>query len=99
MSAGFTREPVDDCFDGTAVYLYRLESAIDEEFVRALGRVGRLELFSDFPRPFFRVIAEDGTQLKGVLGDQVFKAIYPRGGRETAMVNTEKVLAVLTGRG
>jgi len=74
---------VEDCFDGSAVYAYRFDTPWTEREIRALGALGKLEFFPDFPRPLFRLLGEGGWQMKGVLGEDVCKAIYPRAGRES----------------
>ncbi len=73
----FENKKVEDCFDGSFIYEYRLEEPITEGLIRILGKkLGRLEYFGDFPRPFFRVLAEGGMQVKGVEGERTFQVIF-----------------------
>jgi hypothetical protein len=74
----FESRKVEDCFDGSRVYEYRLtQSTIDEAFIKSLATLGQLEYFPKFPRPFFRVRSQDGLQLKGVQNEQTFQVILP----------------------
>ena len=74
----FESNKVEDCFDGSFIYEYRLEEPITEELIRILGKkLGRLEYFGDFPRPFFRILAEGGMQVKGVEGERTLQVVFP----------------------
>lgn len=77
----FESRKVEDCFDDSRVYEYRLlQSPIDKAFIESLAVLGRLEYFPKFPRPFFRVRSQDGLQVKGVQDEQTFQVILS--GRE-----------------
>jgi hypothetical protein len=79
----FESRKVEDCFDGSRVYEYRLaQSTIDEAFIKSLAVLGQLEYFPRFPRPFFRVRSQNGLQLKGVQGEQTFRVILPGKGQQ-----------------
>lgn len=79
----FESKKLEDCFDGSRVYEYRLmQSTIDEAFIKSLAALGQLEYFPKFPRPFFRVRSQDGLQLKGVQGEQTFQVILPDKGQQ-----------------
>ena len=74
----FENKKVEDCFDGSFVYEYNLESPVTEAFIPPLGgRLGRLEYFPDFPRPFFRILGDGGLQAKGVEGERTFRVVFP----------------------
>ena len=84
----FESQKVEDCFDGSRVYQYRLaQGTIDEAFIRALAVDGKLEYFPRFPRPFFRVRSRHGLQLKGVQGEPTFQVILP--GKEQQKVKDQ----------
>jgi len=74
----FESRKVEDCFDGSRVYEYRLvQSTIDKAFIKSLAALGQLDYFPQFPRPFFCVRSQDGLQLKGVQDEQTFQVILP----------------------
>lgn len=74
----FTCQKVRDCIDGNIIFSYVLDEPIDETFIRALGqRLGALEYFADFPRPFFRIQAKGWLELKGTQGETTFEVIFP----------------------
>ena len=78
----FTQKKVEDCFDHSAIYEYRLETPTTETSIRALGQeLGRLQYFPDFPRPFYRILAEGGLQIRGVQGERDFQAVFPLSNR------------------
>jgi hypothetical protein len=56
---------------------YTFEDIITEQFINKLGKLGTLEYFKDFPRPFYRIVCRSGIQIKGVEGEAYFKAIFP----------------------
>jgi hypothetical protein len=74
----FESRKVEDCFDGSRIYEYRLtQRTLDEALIKSLAAIGTLEYFPKFPRPFFRVRSRDGLQLKGVQGERTFQVILP----------------------
>jgi len=74
----FTCRKVRDCIDGNIIYDYSLHEPITETFIRAMGqRLGGLEYFADFPRPFFRIQARGWLELKGVQGETGVEVIFP----------------------
>jgi hypothetical protein len=77
-----TAQKVEDCFDGSAVFVYRFDLPWTSGRVQALRALGELEYFPDFPRPFFRVRTPTGLQVKGVCGESSCRVIFPREGRE-----------------
>jgi hypothetical protein len=68
---------IEDCLDGSSIYSYTLSAAWTRAAIRALGELGRLEYFADFPRPFFRVIGAEGLVIKGVEGETSCRVVYP----------------------
>lgn len=91
----YTTKKVEDCFDGSRIFEYDFDSAIDSDFIRNLGTLGKLEYFKDFPRPFFRIITKRGSQFKGVEGEKTFKAIFTRSDLEKGKEDLENKLKSL----
>ncbi len=67
----------DDCVQTAAVFDYFLSAPVDEELVRALALNGRLDYFPEFSRPLFKIFCPDGIQIKGLIGDDNFQAVFP----------------------
>ncbi len=92
----YSSKKIEDCFDGSRIFEYQFESEIDSVFITKLGRLGKLEYFKDFPRPFFRIITAKGNQFKGVEGEKSFKAIFTRSDLESGKEDLENKLESLT---
>ena len=68
---------VEDCFDGSSVLRYRFDTSWSQETVLRLRTLGELDYFPEFPRPFFRLRAHSGLQVKGVEGEPSCQAVFP----------------------
>ena len=68
---------LDDCFDGSIVFEYSFNKQIDEMFMKILGQTGKLEYYPDFRRPFYKIMTDEGLQIKGIIGDNNFEITYP----------------------
>lgn len=73
---------VEDCFDGSMVFSYEFDGSWTYEEICRLNKIGKLEYFPDFPRPFFRLIAETGLQIKGVQDEKSCTVIFPKTDKE-----------------
>jgi hypothetical protein len=71
----------EQCLEGDEVLEYELEEPWTRSSIVALGEIGELEYYADFPRPFFRVHVEGGM-VKGVEGASGCQVILPRTRRE-----------------
>jgi len=77
-----TIEKLEDCFDGSSVFRYRMEHPWTPPAIAQLARFGSLDYFRDFPRPYFRVRGQGGLEIKGLEGESVCRVTFPRSGRE-----------------
>ena len=68
---------VEDCFDGGLRLEYRFDGEIAEPLMRGLATGARLDYFPDFPKPFFKIIRDDGVQIKGILGTADIEVFLP----------------------
>jgi len=59
------------------IYAYVFDQPITESFMRLLARDGRLSYYPDFSRPFFKIIARGGLQLKGIIGQTDVEVVFP----------------------
>ena len=81
----------EDCFDGGGSVRYWFDEPWNRSDIQRLASLGRLDYFPDFPRPFFRVVARNGMQLKGVEGAASCLIVFTKGGREAAQQEFEQL--------
>jgi hypothetical protein len=86
---------VEDCFDGGLRLEYRFDGEIAEPFMMGLASGARLDYFPDFPKPFFKIIREDGVQIKGILGTADIEAFFPSKQKEDIKRNFDHLLLQL----
>jgi hypothetical protein len=55
---------------------FLLEKAISQDFIQFMGRLGSLEYFPDFARPFFRITKDECYIIKGVQGNDTFIVLF-----------------------
>jgi hypothetical protein len=67
-------ENVEDCFDGSFVKNFIFKDEINESMVITMGEGRKLNLFKDFPKPFYQII-DINFQIKGALGNKYFQII------------------------
>ena len=89
MKIDATRK-AEDCFDDGQSFRYWLESPLTRQDIETLGQFGALDYYPDFPRPFFRVVADNGSHIKGVENDLSFLVVYPAGRTETVKKEFER---------
>ncbi|MCW1299614.1 MAG: hypothetical protein QXD02_04825 [Candidatus Parvarchaeum sp.] len=83
---------VEDCIDSGTVFEYFFDEAINEESIRKLGRLGRLQYYDSFSKPFFKVIADCGVQIKGIVGDLYIQITFPKTNLENIKEEIEKLI-------
>lgn len=86
------RVKVEDCFDGSGVYVYELSEAWTEQSARRLAALGQYQYFADFPRPLFRLRTEAGLFVSGVADACDCRVVLPRTNREQVQKALEEVL-------
>jgi hypothetical protein len=69
---------LEDCIDGSIIFMYSFNEKIDETFMKKLGEKENLQYYPEFPRPFFKIITADGIQLKGIIGEDNFEVLFPK---------------------
>jgi len=84
--------PVQDCVDGTSVVTYWFDRVWTPEAIRRLEDLGAVEYFTDYPRPFFRVLCPSGLRIRGVDGEDNCQVVLPRLGRNEAREEFERWL-------
>lgn len=86
-----SRRKVEDCFDGTSVFVYEMSEPWSPANVRVLKSLGTFEYHARFPRPLFRLRTNDGLFVSGIAGTAICRVTFPRTNRETAQQHFEKV--------
>jgi hypothetical protein len=74
----FNIKKLEDCIDGSMIFMYSIYEKVNETFMKKLGEKGKLQYYPEFPRPFFKIITADGVQVKGIIGDDNIEAVFPR---------------------
>ena len=67
---------LETCLDKSVVKSIQLSGPMDESFMRAVARQGRLQFYADFPRPYFRIERPHHYVLQGVLGSDSLRVTY-----------------------
>jgi hypothetical protein len=70
---------VEECLDGVIIKELLFDKPVREAFILHLGKLGNLQYFPHFPRPFYRIKKKGKFILKGVEGNttcQVFFVNY-----------------------
>lgn len=65
---------IEDCVDGSFIKEIVLDREVAKDFILYLGKMGRMQYFPDFSRPFFKISA-GGMALKGVQGNKTIRVI------------------------
>ncbi|MDQ1352922.1 MAG: hypothetical protein QG657_3228 [Acidobacteriota bacterium] len=86
---------LDDCFDGSVIFKYCFDAAIDEAMMRKLAENGKLQYFPEFLKPFFKIITCDGVQLKGIIRDYDFEVLFPFTNKQKKKENFDTLLSQL----
>ncbi|MEE9912947.1 MAG: hypothetical protein K4571_14630 [Deltaproteobacteria bacterium] len=74
---------VEECLDGVVIREVRFDRPIGAGFIRSLEKLGRLEYFPHFPKPFFRVRQSGKYIIKGVEGNETCQIFYIHFSEET----------------
>ena len=88
---------LEDCIDGSMIFLYSFNEKIDEALMKKLGEKGKLQYYPDFPRPFFKIITAEKVQVKGIIGDDNFEVVFPSTNKQERKKNFETNLEKMIG--
>jgi hypothetical protein len=80
---------LEDCIDGSMIFMYSFNEKIDETLMKKLGEKGNLQYYPEFPRPFFKLITTDGVQVKGIIWDDNIEVVFPRTNKQERKTNFE----------
>lgn len=84
MTRVLSVEKLEDCFDGSFVRQYQLDTPMTEGLMRAVAEGGELHYFPDFPRPYFRIRRASEWVIQGVIGNVTFRVTFSRNAPDRA---------------
>jgi len=87
---------LEDCLNGSRWMRYDFDTPWDDASVRSLDGIGALEYFTDFPRPYFRLRGDAGSEVKGVLGTTTCRVLLPRHDGDAAQRAFEGLFSSIT---
>lgn len=61
---------LEDCFDGSLIKDFLFDEPVNKSFIDYFGKLGKLEYFPDFARPFYRIDRANAFVIKGVEGNK-----------------------------
>ena len=67
---------VEECLDGVVIREVLFDGRIGANFIKSLEKLGTLEYFPHFPKPFFRVRKKGKYIIKGVEGNETCQIFY-----------------------
>lgn len=70
-------EYVEGCLEGENVHDAFLNNPVDNQFAEYLGLLGKYSVYSDFDKPFYRVIVKSKYTIKGSFENNYFRIILP----------------------
>lgn len=89
---------LQDCFEDSSIRELVFDEVITEETMLCLSRLGHLDYYADFPRPFFRITRNREYHFRGVLGGKSIKVVFERPLSDKEMATfTDQVAEVLAG--
>jgi hypothetical protein len=86
---------VEECLDGVVIREVLFDGKIGVDFISGLEKLGKLEYFPHFPKPFFRVRKSGKYIIKGVEGSetcQIFYVCYSEETQQWIYRNFETIL-------
>ncbi len=91
------KERIENCLPSAPEYRYRFTRPWSAAEIERLRRLGQVDYYADFPRPFFRLRLPDGTQMKGVQGDCCCRVIFGPGEEARRLTEFDGLLMGLFG--
>lgn len=70
-------EIVEDCIEAKNVYDAYLSIPNDDGFINYLSSLGKLIIYNDFEKPYFKVIVRGRFTIKGTKYDDKFRILLP----------------------
>ncbi|MCX7908851.1 MAG: hypothetical protein N2560_04955 [Ignavibacteria bacterium] len=71
------QKKVDDCYESSNTVDFLLSGPITKDFVEHLGKLGKLLLFEEFDKPYFKVIVKGEYTIKGAFGKKTIRILLP----------------------
>ena len=68
---------IEDCLEGKNVKDILLDSEINLDFIKYLGRLGKIVLKDEIEKPFFKIIVKSKFTIKGSLTNKSIRVMLP----------------------
>lgn len=68
---------IDDCLEGRNVRDFLFDEHLDRDFVEYMGQLGKLLLYDELSKPFFKIIVRGKYTLKGSLPNKTLRVLLP----------------------
>ena len=79
-----SKRKIEDCADGSEIYAYEFDAPWSEPSIRSLAALGKLDYFTDFPRPMFHARSRSGLDMKGIEGETACRVRLPKAEKDAA---------------
>ncbi|MBF0362829.1 MAG: hypothetical protein HQK49_17555 [Oligoflexia bacterium] len=66
----------EDCLDSTIIKEFAFDQSINREYINYLGKLGSMQYFPEFPKPFFSIIVDREFKIKGIEGEKTIRIIF-----------------------
>ncbi len=67
---------VEDCLNGVVRKEFRFNEPVTEEVIRLMGRLGNLDYYAHFPKPFYKITRKGQFIIKGVQGNDTCQVVF-----------------------
>lgn len=71
-----TSQVLENCLDHSVVKEIRLSDTVGEEVMQRMSRLGKLQFFPHFARPYFRIDRGKYYVIQGVFGDTSVRVTF-----------------------
>lgn len=76
---------LQDCFDGSFMKEVLFDESIGKEFIEHFGKLGELNYYPEFARPFYKIVVRGAFTIKGVEGNSTLRLILKRDRAQEAL--------------
>lgn len=92
------KKRLKDCFGEETMFDYDFIKPADEKLITILSKKYKLEVFREFPKPFFRINKKSKFMLTGVIGLPNVRVTYRKDCPRREQTKLEKILKPYKGQ-
>lgn len=85
-------ERIDDCVGSDVIYRYFFDILITEYHLQKLSKLGYLDYYRDFSKPFFIIKTYNGIIIKGVLNENMLEVVFLKNKLKKSKLELNKFL-------